>query len=292
MLLTLMIYLRSSIFYITLLFSSNLWAGDKDVIVMTDSQNFIEQVQSKSNAGTISSVYSLLYGEIGLPEQLVLLPLKRQNRALDQTDYAACTLYRFKTKARAAKYLFSVPIYFLLHYKLYQQPDLLLLPESVLDANGHISSLTAIHSLDEKAKFLIIPAYSYGDIIDLQIEALPDAAKIEWRGSNPHNKLSNLFFSNRGQYALMFPSEVKAHQLTHPDDQFNSYRISGLPYATLGYMMCNKHVDSYAYINTVNSGIKALYSTTEYLKAHTLPYSENEYEEISATLNKLIAGKY
>jgi len=59
----------SVIFFILLLAQMSAKADD-GLRVMTDSPQFIEQVNEKQGVGTISSVYSLLFKEIGLPEQL------------------------------------------------------------------------------------------------------------------------------------------------------------------------------------------------------------------------------
>lgn len=264
-------------------------AQNTDVLVMSDSQDFIDSVTNGTGEGTISSVYTLLYREIGLPQKFSLTPLKRQNRALEQSDYPACALYRFKSKARAAKYAFSKPIYFLLHYKLYQQADSPPLPGSVLTPNGEVSSLTAVHDLMKSATFLIIPTYSYGDVLDSQISALPESAILNWVGNVPHNRISNLFFNKRTTFALMFPGEVQFYLSSNPNAKYQSYPIAGVPYETKGYMMCNKHPASYEYINQVNKAMSTLYTTPQYLLAHTRPYPPEEAENIRKALVQFIS---
>lgn len=255
---------------------------------MTDSQGFIDQVTNNNGIGTISSVYSLLYQEIGLPENLRLTPLNRQDRMLVQMDYAACTLYRFKSSERALKYAFSEPIYFLLHYRLYKHVNTPPIPKSLLNNNDEIHSLFALYESNKAATFLFMPTYSYGDVLDAQIAALPASAKVEWTGNSPHNRLSNLFFARRAQYALMFPSEVKEYMQFNPPQAYESFSVANVPSTTYGYMMCNKHPASYAYIEKVNKTLDSLYSAPLYLEAHTSPYNESEYPLIKKTLQVLI----
>lgn len=270
-------------------FSQNLAQARIDVLVMTDSPQFIEQVNEKQGIGTISSVYSLLFEKIGLPEQLRYMPFNRQERALDQSDKAVCTPYRFKSAERAKKYIFSTPIYLLLHYRLYQQAYLPDLPAEVLDTNSNVKSLLAIAERQVNAKFLIISNNSYGDVLDKQISRLPSSSTLSWNGSIPHNKISNLFFHKRGEYALIFPSEMHAYTLSNPNAQYKSYRISNVDSFTYGYMMCNKHPKSYEYLDLVNNAIKPLYSSPEYLKAHLTPYSQSEHPHIINLISQLTA---
>lgn len=269
---------------------SNSSAGPNsdDVVIMTDSQGFIDQVTNNNGIGTISSVYSLLYQEIGLPKNLRLTPLNRQNRILDQMDYAACTLYRFKSSERAQKYAFSEPIYFLLHYRLYKHVDTPPMPPSAINSNNEIHSLLALYESNKAATFLFIPTYSYGDVLDKQIAALPTSAKVEWTGNSPHNRLSNLFFARRAHYALMFPGEVKEYMQFNPPQAYESFSVANVPSTTRGYMMCNKHPASYAYIDLVNKTMESLYSRPLYLEAHTSPYNESEHPLIKRKLKVLI----
>jgi uncharacterized protein (TIGR02285 family) len=271
--------------------SLSIFANEDKVVVMTDSPSFIQQVTNQQGVGTISSVYSLLFAEVGLPKQLHLKSFNRQALILEQNEYAACTPYRFKTKERAEQFLFSDPIYFMLHYKLYQQMDLPPLPRQVLDDNGHVKSLNAIAAYEPQALFVIISSFSYGDTLDAQVAKLPSSSTIEWEGTVPHNVLSKLFFYGRGQYALMFPSEVHAYLQDNPTVTFRQYRMANLESHTLGYMMCNRHPDSADYLNKINQAIKGLYGKEAYLQAHLAPYAESEYAEIKAVVESLQANQ-
>jgi len=179
----------------------------------------------------------------------------------------------------------------LLHYRLYQQAYLPDLPQEVLNTNGHVKSLLAIAELQEDAKFLIISNYSYGDALDKQIALLSTDTTLSWKGNVPHNMISNLFFHDRGQYALMFPSEMHAYTIFDPEAQYKSYDISEVNSFTYGYMMCNKHPQSYNYLERVNSAITSLYKGPEYLEAHLLSYSESEHAKIVSIISQLKAKK-
>lgn len=251
--------------------------GFSQVLVMTDSQPFLDQIKEQQGQGTISTVYNLLYQRIGVPQKLVLMPLNRQNREFDQTEYAVCSLYRFKNEVRAKKYAFSQMVYFMVHYNLYQQLDMPALDSNTLNNDGHVKSLQDIAIHYSQSKLLHIPSYSYGDLLDKQINALPESSKASWAGISPHNRMSNLFFAKRADFALMFPAEVASYIAVMPNSQYRKYRIAGVNYATKGYMMCNKHKDSYAYIAKVNEALQALYQEPEYLEAHLAAYSENEH---------------
>lgn len=251
-----------------------------EVVVVSDSQAFIQQVNGPQGNGTISDVYSLLYQRIGIPPKLQFMPLKRQNRALDQSDYGLCTLYRFKNEARAKKYAFSNMVYFLAHYNLYQQSDMQPLADELLDERGHVKSLTTLMEAHPASTLLHIPSFSYGSELDTQLAMLPDSAKFGWAGTVPHNRLSNLFFAKRADFALIFPSEVAEYVSINPNTNYRRYRVAQVNYATKGYMMCNKHPDSYAYIERVNKALVELYKDPMYLKAHTDPYSESEFASI------------
>ena len=255
-------------------------SASAEVVVVTDSQAFIGQLNGTQGNGTISDVYSLLYQHIGIPPKLQFMPLKRQNRTLDQNDYGLCTLYRFKNEERAKKYAFSNMVYFLVHYNLYQQSDMQPLADELLDERGHVKSLALLMDAHPASKLLHIPAFSYGNALDRQLANLPDSTKFGFTGAVPHNRVSNLFFAERADFALIFPSEVAEYVSINPDVSYRRYRVAQVNYATKGYMMCNKHPDSYAYIERVNKALVELYKDPMYLKAHTDPYSESELASI------------
>lgn len=248
-------------------------------MVMTDDPLFIEEVTNSGN-GTISSVYNLVFERMGLPESLVVASFNRQAIILEQSDYPACTPYRFKTKERAGKFLFSEPVYFMLHYKLYQQASLPRLPDTVLCKNRKLRSLKAIIEHQPQAQFVIIPTNSYGDELDKQIAQLPSSSTISWSGTVPHDILSELFFYERGDYALMFPSEVHAHKELNTSATYRVYEMEGLEPYTLGYMMCNQHPESQVYLDKLNATVRSLYAHPDYLQAHLEPYAEYEHAQI------------
>ncbi|WP_395343161.1 hypothetical protein PN836_002775 [Ningiella sp. W23] len=240
----------------------------QEVLVMTDSHAFIEQVSTNNGVGTISSVYDLLYQRIGLPKNLAYVPLNRQNRLLELGEEPLCTLYRFKTKEREQRYFFSKPIYFLLHYKLYQQSDLPPLPSEILNEDGELISLNALADALPDSTFLLLPEFSYGNVLDPQIDALPNQSTLTWSGNEAHNRLSVLFLSRRGDFALMFPSEVFALGKVNPQLRYRSYSVAGVPSATFGYMMCTKHEATQRYIEEVNAAMSEIYRSDDYLNAH------------------------
>ena len=215
------------------------------------------------------------------------MPLNRQNREFEQTEYSVCSLYRFKNEVRAKKYAFSQMVYFMVHYNLYQQQDMPALDSKILNSDGHVKSLQEIATHYPQAKLLHIPSYSYGNILDKQINALPESSKASWAGISPHNRMSNLFFAQRAEFALMFPAEVASYLAVKPTSEYRKYRIEGVNYATKGYMMCNRHKDSYTYIAKVNEALQALYEQPEYLDAHLAAYSENEHLSIKQELAKI-----
>ncbi|WP_371194290.1 hypothetical protein [Glaciecola sp. SC05] len=253
---------------------------------MSDSPQFIVNSTEGPGYGTISTVYGLLFKEIGLPSKLELVPLNRQNRILEQTEYAACSLYRFKNDERAQKYEFSEMVYFLLHYKLYQQAAMAPLSKGIVDENGAIESLSTVFTANSDATLLVMPSYSYGSLIDRQLAKLPSEVKIEWTGANPHNRLSSMFFNHRADYALMFPAEVAEYVKNNPDAVYRRYEIANVDSVTRGHMMCNKHPDSSAYIKKVNQALPKLYQHPDYQNAHTNYYDKSEHE----TILKFIAG--
>lgn len=256
------------------------------VMLMSDSQVFIKNATYGPGYGTISTVYAMLFKKIGAPKNLHLTPLNRQNRILDQLDYAACSLYRFKNHERSKKYAFSEMVYFQLHYKLYQQIHLPPLRADILNDKGQVRSLSALFTTAQDNTLLTIPAYSYGNVLDEQLAALPIKAKVEWSGNDPHNRLSSMFFAQRADFALMFPAEVADYARKNLNASFRRYDIAGVDSVTKGYMMCNKHPDSYAFIDKVNQALPALYSTQAYLKAHMDYYDESEHETIATFISQ------
>lgn len=257
-------------------------------MIMTDSEAFVTSVTNDEGYGTISTVYALLFNKIGLPEKLTLTPLNRQDRILEQTQYAACSLYRFKTQERAKKFAFSKMIYFMLHYRLYQQFDESPLADDLLNQNGELTSLSALFEARPNSNLLIIPSFSYGDVIDAQLASVADSVKIEWSGGNPHNRLSSLFFAKRADYTLMFPAEVADYiKQNNSGTAYRRYSIANVDHATKGYIMCNKHPDAYAFIDKVNKALPELYRLPEYEKAHTDYYQESEHDSIKKLISSL-----
>ena len=278
--------LCSSIVSLIILFSFDA-VSNETVLVVTDSQSFINQVQNNKGDGTISSAYSLLFEDIGLPKQLTLMPLNRQTLALNQNKFAVCALYRGKSADRIDKYAFSSATHFLLNYNLYQQIELPPIPEDLLDETGSLVSLSEVAKHTPSATFLILPAYSYGNLLDKQISSLPIENQITWSGTVPHNTISKLFFRKRADYALMYPGEVNFYLQNNENTEFRQYSIKGTQAATFGYMMCNKHPDSYAYIETVNKSLKGLYPTHSFFTAHTGAYSVADHSIIAQVIERL-----
>lgn len=261
---------------------------EENVMIMTDSEAFVTSVTNDEGYGTISTVYALLFNKIGLPEKITLTPLNRQDRILEQTEYAACSLYRFKTLQRAKKFAFSKMIYFMLHYRLYQQADESPLADDLLNQNRELTSLSALFEARPNSNLLVIPFLSYGDVIDAQLASVADSVKIEWSGGNPHNRLSSLFFAKRADYTLMFPAEVADYlKQNNSGTAYRRYSIANVDHATKGYMMCNKHPDAYAFIDKVNKALPELYRLPEYEKAHTDYYQESEHDSIKKLISSL-----
>lgn len=247
---------------------------------MADNPTFITNVIGGTGSGTISKVYTLLFESIGVPEKFVMIPLNRQNRILKQVEYAACSLYRFKSEERAQKYAFSEMIYFFQHYKLYQQSTLEPLGKDILNESGDIRSLPILFNARPNGKLLTVPKHYYGSVLDQQLSQLPKDVKIDLIGSNPPDSLSRMFFSKRGDYALLFPSEVAAYLTQYPNNSYRRYALANVESATKGYMMCNKHPDSYTFINKVNQALPSLYKDPSYQKAHLDYYESSEHETI------------
>lgn len=246
--------------------------------------DFPVKLEDASYDGALYVSYRLLLEELGAPLDFIYAPYKRTQRMLTEAE-PACTFYALKTAQRESTYNFSLPLTFLSTPRLYIRGDKTL-DEKLLNEKGELRSLQIFFDAQPDALMLLIDGVSYGDALDAHLAELPKHNIVKRASGDRHNKLSGMFFRDRVDIALIYPQEVKQYLASHPNhsEPFQSYVVAGIPATTSGYIMCNKHANTEAFIDKVNGVLMELYDTPAYIEGQLRHSPESEYPLLEAAI--------
>ncbi|MCW8093177.1 hypothetical protein [Alteromonas sp. ASW11-130] len=231
-------------------------------------ESFLQEVADPSVQSALPKTYRLLLPKISFPIKFVYSPFKRSLRFL-QGNAPACNFYALENAERGNHYLFSLPLTFLPSPRVYTRAAV---SESLLNEKGEIKSLTEMVQAHPSHVILLTDSISYGDELDRFIAQIP-SRNIVWRASaDRHNKISEMFFRNRAQIALIYPQEAHEYLTNHLEDDevFYSYGVEGIQPIVGGKIMCNKFPQNEELINELNRGILSLYKDKDYIATQQL----------------------
>ncbi|NMH60866.1 hypothetical protein [Alteromonas ponticola] len=226
-------------------------------------ESFLRDVANPADQNALPKTYRLLLPKIELPIEFVYAPFKRILRHLVD-DEPACHYYALENGERKNQFLFSLPMTFLPSPRVYTRVPV---DQRMLNERGEIKSLTNTVQAQPGGVILLTESISYGDELDAFIEQIP-ARNIVWRASGDrHNKVSEMFFKDRTQMALVYPQEAQQYLASQQEDEkpFFSYGIEGVPAIMGGKLMCNKFTQNDAFLKAFNQGILALYEDKDYI---------------------------
>jgi uncharacterized protein (TIGR02285 family) len=246
-------------------------------------------MSQRQEQGVVSSAYNLLFQRISYPERLEYLPLNRIFKELENDQKPVCTLFKMKTQEREKKFQFSLPIHFLSSIRLYQNAKREPLKKAYLNEESEVKSLSDLLNDSTQGTLLVEKDFSYGDLLDKQIQANLGNKKTVSFVAVGHSKVSVLFFAERTSLALMYPGEVAEYLAGNPESEgtYRAYKIQGLESELDGHVMCNNHPDSTEYIERVNKAMKAIYQTDAYYQAHLRYNEKSQINNIRAKIKQL-----
>ncbi|GGF79091.1 hypothetical protein GCM10011338_34310 [Alteromonas lipolytica] len=257
-----------------------------NIDLITDNRDFSESIPRQHKLDPIIDAHLVLFKHMSLVFKPILLPTLKVEPRLKQTK-PACTFGRLKTAERAKAFIFSLPTEFFLAHQLYQNTATGPVDRTLLNADGEITHLGSLFDFYRGRKLILLKGRSYGELLDEQIRALPDAVKYFRSGNDMYTEDIAMLEKARGDYILSLPYNVFKTQHKDKHGEFLSYPIAGNTRYNAGHVMCNDTPETRDFINQVNTALKEVYATPEFEQAHTDYTDPASYERIKMVLNEL-----
>lgn len=190
------------------------------------------------------------------------MTFKRSLQFMDEGK-GICIVNKIKTKERLEKYIFSRPINLFLGRRLYQHNGYS--PLSNRHTPNFQVNLNRLFKERPDAQLLISSQISYGDILDEQIDALPEKNKMTRESSEHDTGILDMFSLGRAEFALLYPQQVFTFKRNLAAKSYELESIA--PYA-LGHLMCTNTPETIEFIDRVNELLSSADSFNELLEIH------------------------
>ncbi|NMP30669.1 hypothetical protein HII17_03755 [Thalassotalea sp. M1531] len=214
--------------------------------------------------------------------------MSRINFSLKNRDNA-CAANRANTAERRSYSIFSKPQAFYLTHKLYRFNQQSPLPESLLNSQGELNSIAKVFEHFPNAKIGVAENVSYGEFLDQRMAEV-NKKNIYYRsGNNRVTALEAMLYSNRVDYLLALPVDIK------PSDEqkglVERYSIAGAPQYLPAYFNCANSQLGQQVINKLSELLTNLYTTEVYYLSHKNTFSENELVKLKQYLKQHYADE-
>jgi uncharacterized protein (TIGR02285 family) len=267
-----------------LLFSLNIQAKEK-LIWVTDDQadleNYLNDVHISVGTDTTKLVLKALMEFYEVDIQLAQLP---RIDSLLTTLPNLCSPNRIKTEQREKQNVFSLHLNLFLSTRLYylektsinQGVDTF---DGLLNESGELLSLKALF---EKHGNLILGASkgrSLGRQLDAEFAYIPEE-NIQYRaGSDRYQAIAKMFFKNRVDFIIEFPTELKRQLDIYPINiDIHSLAIADNAKYVLGHVACSKSELGERVIKKIDDILLELYQKAEFYQAHTRHLNEADLD--------------
>jgi uncharacterized protein (TIGR02285 family) len=285
--------MRKIIFLITLITCqfaySQLTSKSDPLMVMYTKKTFVDEIKNGDELGPNLYGLKLLFEEAGVPESLLYVPNARAHVIIDEAQ-PACLVFKIKTQEREKKYLFSKPISFSSGSRLYQNSHSPSIDAEYLNPKGQVKSVTAIMDSRPREHLILLPSFSYGDILDRQISAINDHQKVKVYTGDLHKSQAAMFFKNRADFALMITPEVLAYTSVNPTETFRSYAIENVSLPITVHVMCNKTEAAKKWLEKIDVAILKIYKDPSYTQVYDSYHTKDEVEMIKEIMRKHDVG--
>jgi uncharacterized protein (TIGR02285 family) len=227
----------------------------------------------------------LLFQHFSKPVRLIEVPMARSELMMDNLE-SICTLDKVKNSERLGKYLFSKPVNFFLGYRLYQQQNSPAVVAQQLNAKGQLQSVVALMQANPHAKLLVPAHFSFGELLDQQIQQLPSKQVVAIGAPHYHTNFIGMFASGRADFVIAYPTEMSASMQSDTRLQVRSYGIAGVPELISGHLMCTDTAANRQFIQAVDKVLTSLYQDPRFILAHTRYLKAEDAKHISRLIRQ------
>lgn len=256
--------------------------------VYYDYRVFTEARETGEPKNPVSASNLLLTNAIEDLADIEFVPTIRLFNELEANpNVPLCALFKLKTAERAEGYAFSLPISFLSNNRLFLRRGLDLISPELLDENGAVSDLVELFGPDSTERIMLWEHISYGEAVDQAFTEIPSRNKQVIQVESSHGSLLKMIDRGRTDYAIIYPSEVADFEREFHDLDLKSYPIAGMPLVSTGHLMCTKNPASKAFLAQVDTIIRDLYQSTEFIEASTLGIADVEADIITKEIQNV-----
>ncbi|WP_140605461.1 hypothetical protein [Litorilituus lipolyticus] len=255
----------------------NLNSPNKQVSIGTDTTNLVLQALS----------------EFDIDIQLVQIP--RASMLMKAMDNV-CLSNRVKTKARLKDNIFSLPVNIFPSLRLYYMPTQKSALEQGIDERlftdrGELKSLASLFTVYPEAILAMTKGRSFGDIIDNQLEQVPERNKMTRAGDGRYHAIIQMLLKGRIDFIIHFPVEIRQELKDLPKQtNLSSVSLANTSEYIVGHIACSDSELGREVIAKVNAKLMQLYQDRAYYQAHRryLPESDlnnfaRYYKEVFGT---------
>ncbi len=232
----------------------------------------------------------LLFKALGNAPTVSELPIGRTDRMMEQ-GLPVCSLNRVKSKTRAAKFLFSLPINFYLGYQLYQHANTDPLPATLLNGKNQISSLKQLMQHYPRSQFVLPKNYSFGDALDQAIAEIPSRQITAISTYHYYQHFLAMFEAGRADFILLYPTEMQTYLQQNPELKVRHYPLAQAPQFTTGHLMCANTPQGREFISRVDTALRKLYRDPAFTEANSRTLTAPEAAQIRRAIQAQAALK-
>lgn len=252
----------------------------REIRYLSDSQEYVDAMNTQMANSTLEASNLLLFKTLNHFYQHEFASMARIQMFMDHGE-PVCIANKMQTPERSARYLFSYPVNLHRSHLLYQRDSLPPIPAEVLNERGEIRSLTLLFATLPQRTILLPFGRSFGELLDAQLAAVPDANKVLYRGGDLHDSEIDMFIKQRGDYLLTYPITIHEHQKALQGQALRIYAIQGHPKYMLSHVMCANTPETQRHIQKINQTLRQLYTEPELLNTHLTWLPESEHHIIS-----------
>ena len=210
----------------------------------------------------------MLVDELGYKDPVLHVPLVR-SFAYMQHGENICVLNKIKVPEREKNHLYSLPLSFFQTQRFYQLGSLPPIDKHLLDKKGQLLSVSKVMKAYPDA-FIVMPEdYSFGERIDEDLKQVGREQILRVPNDVYYSRFMDMFAKGKSDFALIFPATLYRSFGENMPIKVRSYSIADNPDYVSGHVICTNTPQGAKHIERINSAIKRIYLTPEFINAHT-----------------------
>ena len=234
-----------------------------------DNAFLTEQVNlSVKPYSTSVDTVQMLVDELGYKDPVLHVPLVR-SFAYMQHGENICVLNKIKAPEREKNHLYSLPLSFFQTQRFYQLASLPPIDKHLLNKKGQLLSVSKVMKAYPDA-FIVMPEeYSFGERIDEDLKQVSREQILRVPNDVYYSRFMDMFAKGKSDFALIFPATLYRSFGENMPIKVRSYSIADNPDYVSGHVICTNTPQGAKHIERINSAIKRIYLTPEFINAHT-----------------------